>query len=104
MSDDWFRRSYRSDESPPAELDAIVLAAARRATRRWTVPLIAAALLTIAALAVLGFLVTRHEQYVPSATGSDLAVPVEGTTVDTEFSPPVEDATSRDRVAPATAD
>lgn len=82
MSDDRFDRSFRSEESPPAEVDARVLAAARRATRRWVLPLIAAALLTITALAVLGFLVTRHEQYVPSASGTDFTVPAEGTAVD----------------------
>ena len=84
MSDDWLDRSYRSDESPPAEVDAKVLSAARRATRRWVLPLIAAAVLTITALAVLGFLVTRHEQYVPSASGADFTVPAERTAVDTE--------------------
>ena len=96
MSDDWFDRSFRSEESPPAEVDARVLAAARRATRRWVLPLIAAALLTITALAVLGFLVTRHEQYVPSASGTDFTVPAEGTAVDTEeFHLPEADSTSQ---------
>ena len=65
MSDGWFDRSYRSDETPPAELDARVLAAAHRATRRWTLPLVAAGALTTIAVAVLGFLITGHEQYVP---------------------------------------
>ena len=65
MSDGWFERSYRSGETPPAELDARVLAAARRATRRWTLPAIAAGALTIVAAGVLGFLITGHEQYVP---------------------------------------
>ena len=64
MSDGWFDRSYRSDEQPPADLDARILAAARRATRRWVVPAIAAGVLTVVAAAVLGFLVTGHEQYV----------------------------------------
>ena len=84
MSDDWLDRSYRPDGSPPAEVDARVLWAARRATRRWVLPLIAAAVLTVTALAVLGFLVTRHEQYVPSANGTDFTVPAEGTAIDTE--------------------
>ena len=65
MTDGWFDRSYRSDETPPAELDARVLAAARRATRRWTVPAVSAGALTITAVAVLGFLITGHELYVP---------------------------------------
>ena len=34
MSEDWFDRSYRSDETPPAELDIKILKNARRATRR----------------------------------------------------------------------
>ena len=34
MSEDWFDKSYRSDESPPAELDIKILKNARRATRR----------------------------------------------------------------------
>lgn len=65
MSDGWFDRSYRSVETPPEDLDARILAAARRATRRWTVPAIAAGALTIAAVAVLGFLISGHELYVP---------------------------------------
>ncbi|MDE0342333.1 MAG: hypothetical protein OXK82_04035 [Deltaproteobacteria bacterium] len=64
MSDGWFDRAYRSGETPPAELDARVLAAARRATRRWTLPAVAAGALTIVAAAVLGFLITSHELYV----------------------------------------
>ena len=65
MSDGWFDRSYRSVETPPEKLDARVLAAARRATRRWTLPVIAAGALTIVAVAVLGFLISGHELYVP---------------------------------------
>ena len=65
MSDGWFDRSYRSGETPPAELDARVLAAARRATRRWTLPVIAAGAFTIVAAAVLGLLITGHALYVP---------------------------------------
>lgn len=64
MSDDWFDRSYRSGESPPAGLDARLLGAARRATRRWTVPVIAAGALTLGAVAVLGILVSGHKLYV----------------------------------------
>ena len=64
MSEDWFDRSYRSDERPPADLDARILAAARRATRRWMLPAIAAGAFIIVAAAVLGFLVTGHELYV----------------------------------------
>ena len=66
MSDGWFDRSYRSEETPPAELDARILAAACRATRRWTVPVFAAGASTIAAAVVLGLLITGHELYVPS--------------------------------------
>ena len=94
MSDDWFDRSYRSGESPPPELDARILAAARRATRRWTWPVIAAGILVTAALAILGFLVTEHEQYVPPATGTDYTVPVEGTAVDTDIPPAGKDTTT----------
>lgn len=65
MSDGWFDRSYRSDEMPPAELDARVLAAARRATRRWTLPALAAGALIAAAVLILGLLVTGHQLHVP---------------------------------------
>ena len=65
MSDGWFDRSYRSDETPPAELDARVLAAARRATRRWTLPALAAGGLIAAAILILGLLVTGHQLHVP---------------------------------------
>ena len=66
MSDGWFDRAYRSGETSPADLDARVLAAARRATRRWTLPAVAAGALTVAAAAVLGFLITSHEFHVPT--------------------------------------
>ena len=66
MSDGWFDRSYRSNEAPPAELDARVLAAARRATRRWTLPALAAAALIAAAVLILGLLVTGHQLHVPA--------------------------------------
>ncbi|MCY3795272.1 MAG: hypothetical protein OXG51_12990 [Gammaproteobacteria bacterium] len=65
MSDGWFDRSYRSNETPPAELDARVLAAARRATRRWTLPALAAGALIAAAVLILGLLVTGHQLHVP---------------------------------------
>ena len=61
MSDDWLDRAYRSRGTPPEELDARVLAAASRATRRWTPPAVAAGLLVIAAAGTLGFLITSHE-------------------------------------------
>ena len=38
MSDDWFDKTYRSNETPPAELDARVLSAARSAVRRRRFP------------------------------------------------------------------
>lgn len=65
MSDGWFDRSYRSNETPSAELDARVLAAARRATRRWTLPALAAGVLIAAAVLILGLLVTGHQLHVP---------------------------------------
>ena len=100
MSDGWFDRSYRSDETPPADLDARILAAARRATRRWTLPAVAAGALTVAAVAILGFLITGHELYVSpvraplvdSATGRDgLRIDVVQPSGDPErSSPPTE--------------
>lgn len=96
MSHDRREPPRRSGKSSPAEEDARVLAAARRTTRRWTLPLIAAAALTTAALAVLGFLVTGHEQYVPPVTGTDPAVPVEGIAVDTDIFLPEADSVFRE--------
>ena len=93
MPDGRFDRSRRSDASPPTEAAAKILAAARRTTWRWTLPLVAAAALTVTALAVLGFLVTGHEQYVPPATGTDFAAPMDGIAVDTEFSQSAAEST-----------
>ena len=78
MSDGWFDRTYRSRETPPAELDASVLAAARRATRRWTLPAVAAGALTIVAAAVLGFLITSHEFHVPTEEAPLVDSPADG--------------------------
>ena len=68
MSEDWFDKSYRSEERPPAELDARVLAAARRATRRWAVPLAAAAVLTVVVALVFAALLASVELEVPPAS------------------------------------
>ena len=65
MSDDWFDRSYRSEAHPPAELDARVLAGARRATRRWGVPLAAAAALTVVVALVFAAMLASVELEVP---------------------------------------
>ncbi|MDD9961265.1 MAG: hypothetical protein F4X81_11340 [Gammaproteobacteria bacterium] len=68
MNDDWFDRAYRSDETPPEELNARVLAAARRVTRRWVVPAIAAAVATLIAALLIALALVSHELYVPPAT------------------------------------
>lgn len=65
MSEDWFDRSYRSEERPPAELDARILAGARRATRRWAVPLAAAGTLTVVVGLVFAALLASVELDVP---------------------------------------
>ena len=78
MSDGWFDRAYRSGETPPSDLDARVLAAARRATRRWTLPALAAGALTIVGAAVLGFLITSHESYVRTDEAPVVDSPAEG--------------------------
>ena len=65
MSEDWFDRSYRSEEHPPAELDARILAGARRTTRRWAVPLAAAATLTVVAGLVFAALLASVDLDVP---------------------------------------
>ncbi|MYE13756.1 MAG: hypothetical protein F4X99_19300 [Gammaproteobacteria bacterium] len=65
MSDDWFNKSYRSEARPPAELDARVLAGARRATRRWGVPLAAAAGLTVVVALVFAAMLASVELEVP---------------------------------------
>ena len=67
MSEDWFKRSYRSEERPPTELDARVLAGARRATRRWAVPLAASAVLMILAALLFAALLASVELDVPPA-------------------------------------
>ena len=68
MNDDWFDRAYRSDETPPEELNARVLAAARRVTRRWVVPAIAAAVATLIAALLIALALVSHELYVPPDT------------------------------------
>ena len=65
MSEDWFDKTYRSDETSPAELDARVLRKARRATRRWAVALMAGAAFTIAIALVLAIMLTNIELDVP---------------------------------------
>ena len=65
MSEDWFDKSWRSAARPPAELDARVLAGARRATRRWGVPLAAAAALTVVVALVFAALLASVELDVP---------------------------------------
>ncbi len=65
MSDDWFNKSYRSEARPPAELDARVLAGARRATRRWAVPLAASAALTVVVALVFAAMLASVELEVP---------------------------------------
>ena len=65
MSDDWFDKSYRSEARPPAELDARVLARARRATRRWAVPLAASAGLTVVVALVFAAMLASVELEVP---------------------------------------
>ncbi len=65
MSEDWFDKTYRSDETPPAELDARVLKAARRATRRWAGSLVAAGVFTIIVALVLAAVLTNVELDVP---------------------------------------
>ena len=61
MSEDWFDKTYRSDETSPADLDARVLKEARRATRRWAVALVAGAVFTIAIALVLAIVLTSIE-------------------------------------------
>lgn len=65
MSEDWFDRAYRSDETSPPDLDARILKQARRATRRWVIALIAGAALTIAIALVLAIMLMNIELDVP---------------------------------------
>ena len=65
MSEDWFDKTYRSDETSPADLDARILKQARRATRRWVVALLAGAAFTIAIALVLAIMLTNIELDVP---------------------------------------
>lgn len=68
MNDDWFDRAYRSDETPPEEFNARVLAAARRVTRRWVVSAVAPAVATLLAALLIALALVSHELYVPPAT------------------------------------
>ena len=65
MSEEWFDKNYRSDETSPADLDAKVLKRARRATRRWAVALMVGAAFTIGIALVLALILTRIELDVP---------------------------------------
>ena len=65
MSEDWFDKTYRSDETSPPDLDARILKQARRATRRWVVALVAGAAFTIAIALVLAIMLTNIELDVP---------------------------------------
>ena len=65
MSEDWFDKTYRSDETSPADLDARVLKEARWASRRWAVALVAGAVFTIAIALVLAIVLTNIELDVP---------------------------------------
>ena len=65
MSEDWFDKSYRSDEKSPADVDARVLRRARRATHRWAVSLVAGGAFTIVAAFVLAAVLTNVELDVP---------------------------------------
>lgn len=65
MSEDWFDRTYRSDETSPPDLDARILKQARRATRRWVIALIAGATLTIAIALALAIVLMNIELDVP---------------------------------------
>ena len=76
MSEDWFDKSWRSDERPPADLDARVLAGARRATRRWGVPLAAAAALTVVvALVFAAMLASVELEVAPESERPRVAAP-----------------------------
>ena len=65
MSEDWFDKTYRSDEKSPADLDARILNDARRATRRWAGSLVAGGAFTIVVALVLAAVLTNVELDVP---------------------------------------
>ena len=65
MSEDWFDKTYRSDEKSPADLDARILRQARRVTRRWAIALVAGAAFTVAIALVLAIVLANVELDVP---------------------------------------
>lgn len=65
MSEDWFDKTYRSDDKSPADLDARVLKDARRATRRWAGAVVAGGAVTIVVALVLAAVLTNVELDVP---------------------------------------
>lgn len=65
MSDDWFDKTYRSEGTPPADLDARILRRARRATRRWAGSLVAAGIFTVAVALILAIVLANIELDVP---------------------------------------
>ncbi len=65
MSDDWFDKTYRSEGTPPADLDERILKRARRATRRWAGSLVAAGIFTVAVALILAIVLTSIELDVP---------------------------------------
>ena len=65
MSDDWFDKTYRSEGTPPPDLDARILRRARRATRRWAGSLVAAGIFTVAVALILAIVLTNIELDVP---------------------------------------
>ena len=65
MSEDWFDKNYRSDETSPSDLDAKVLKRARRATRRWVVALTVGAACTIGIALILALILARIELDMP---------------------------------------
>lgn len=67
MSEDWFDKTYRSDDKPPADLDARILKDARRATRRWAGSLVAGGAFTVVVALVLAAVLTNVELDVPPA-------------------------------------
>ena len=65
MSDDWFDKTYRSEGTPPADLDARILRRARRATRRWAGSLVVAGIFTVAVALILAIVLANIELDVP---------------------------------------